>query len=321
MPELVKKDYNLKPYQSYQYGQDLPALQQVTRRIFLTAKEAFYLPDGQPAPAGEMTDTWQWALNGRRWRKPYQNVPTLMAMVSNNPADQQYTVPASDYYADPHLNDYGTGNSYHAPLNLYAANYGDVLELVIRNGADSASFASDSHPFHMHGQHFYDIGGGPGDYDPISNEASLQSGAHNAIKRDTSMLYKYFGEDLNGKDLDDPNDHSHNKIDGWRAWRWRVTSVGTPMLHCHTLQHILMGMSVAFVMGTRDDIRRLAAPSSLVDGWDTRGRPDNVRARALFPYPPGLAPTGVTYQWLVDEQYISRTLYQGHVYASGVQIA
>jgi L-ascorbate oxidase len=41
---------------------------------------------------------------------------------------------------------------------------------------------------------------------------------------------------------------------GWRAWRLRVTQPGVWMIHCHILQHMVMGMQTVWVMGNESSI-------------------------------------------------------------------
>lgn len=43
------------------------------------------------------------------------------------------------------------------------------------------------------------------------------------------MLYRYTSVTKAGLDA------------GWRAWRVRVQDPGVWMIHCHTLQHMIMG--------------------------------------------------------------------------------
>ena len=89
-----------------------------------------------------------------------------------------------------------------------------------------------SSPFHAHGQHFYDIGSGNGTYNATENEAKIVASGYHPIKRDTSMLYRYTSVTKAGLDA------------GWRAWRVRVQDPGVWMIHCHTLQHMIMGKFV-----------------------------------------------------------------------------
>lgn len=97
------------------------------------------------------------------------------------------------------------------------------------------------HPFHAHGAHYIDLGSGNGTYDPVANEANIKG--KNLVKRDTTMLYRYGEKFVPGSDM------------GWRAWRLRVTEPGVWMIHCHILQHMIMGMQTVWIMGNESDIK------------------------------------------------------------------
>ena len=82
-------------------------------------------------------------------------------------------------------------------------------------------------------------------YNPDANEAKLQSlkdqtGFVPAL-RDTTMLYRW---PANNTALD-----PEGTVSGWRGWRIRITDPGVWMIHCHTLQHMTMGMQTVWVMG------------------------------------------------------------------------
>ena len=64
-------------------------------------------------------------------------------------------------------------------------------------------------------------------YDPVANEENIRG--LSLAMRDTTMLYKYSEKTIPGTDM------------GWRAWRLRVTEPGVWMIHCHILQHMVMG--------------------------------------------------------------------------------
>jgi L-ascorbate oxidase len=85
----------------------------------------------------------------------------------------------------------------------------------------------DLHPFHAHGGHYWDLGSGNGTYDPVENEKKLAG--YNPVKRDTTMLYRY------------ATSGALNTTAGWRAWRIKVDDTGVWMMHCHILQHMIMG--------------------------------------------------------------------------------
>ncbi len=68
-----------------------------------------------------------------------------------------------------------------------------------------------------------------GTYNATANEAKFEN--YTPARRDTTLLYRYA---VSGE-----VEHTA----GWRAWRIRVTEddVGAWMLHCHALQHMIMG--------------------------------------------------------------------------------
>ena len=101
----------------------------------------------------------------------------------------------------------------------------------------------DFHPFHAHGAHYYDIGCGNGTYDPIENEKKLAT--YKPVLRDTTNLYRWTEKTIAGDRV------------GWRAWRLRVTDAGVWMIHCHILQHMIMGMQTAWIMGELEEIIRV----------------------------------------------------------------
>jgi FtsP/CotA-like multicopper oxidase with cupredoxin domain len=107
----------------------------------------------------------------------------------------------------------------------FPAEIGEVVDIVLLNtGADSGGL--DAHPWHAHGRHYWDLGSGNGTYDAAANEAKW-AGKEPAT-RDTTMLYRYGLTTGNGT------------VQGWRAWRLRVTEPGVWMIHCHILQHMIM---------------------------------------------------------------------------------
>ncbi len=112
------------------------------------------------------------------------------------------------------------------------------------------------HPFHAHGGHYWDIGSGNGIYDPDANEKKLQG--YTPVKRDTTFLYRYASSGV------------PYTTAGWRAWRLRVQYPGVWMIHCHILQHMIMGMQTAWVFGNADDILN-RVPQPDVSGYLTYG--------------------------------------------------
>jgi L-ascorbate oxidase len=87
-----------------------------------------------------------------------------------------------------------------------------------------------------------------GTYDPIANEEKLKG--YNPVLRDTTNLYRYETIKTPGVDA------------GWRGWRLRVIQPGVWMIHCHILQHMIMGMQSVWVFGDADQIMRVPYPAA-----------------------------------------------------------
>lgn len=67
--------------------------------------------------------------------------------------------------------------------HAFPALVGEVLEIVVQ-GTGSDGGGTETHPWHAHGAHYWDLGAGEGVYDREANEAKWRdSGAH-PIKRE-----------------------------------------------------------------------------------------------------------------------------------------
>jgi L-ascorbate oxidase len=163
----------------------------------------------------------------------HQNIDGYITW-STNHYPWTITVPTEPYLVSLYKNDSIEFPNYQRALKnngldpvtrAFPARIGEVLEIVIQNtGSDSKGL--DSHLYHAHGRHYYDIGSGNGTYDAAKNEARLAG--TNPVLRDSTMLYRYETSIGNGT------------LAGWRAWRLRATEPGAWMIHCHILQHIIM---------------------------------------------------------------------------------
>lgn len=119
-------------------------------------------------------------------------------------------------------------NGWDPGTRAFPALVGEVLDIVWQsNSGPTGGF--EYHPMHGHGEHYWDLGGGNGTYDASANEERFKN--YTPMKRDTTMLHRYTSKGA---------DHT---TAGWRAWRIRVTkdNVGAWMMHCHILQHMIMG--------------------------------------------------------------------------------
>jgi L-ascorbate oxidase len=112
----------------------------------------------------------------------------------------------------------------------FPAKVGEVIEIIWQQTNVDARRSYDYHPMHAHGEHYWDIGSGSGNYDQVANEERFRE--YTPATRDTTMLYSYNGA---------PGETTS----GWRGWRLRVTedNVGAWLMHCHLLQHMIMGKS------------------------------------------------------------------------------
>ncbi|KAI0445829.1 Cupredoxin [Xylaria telfairii] len=232
-------DYKLQPLEP----NDFPTAAEVTRRIIINVQQ--------------VVNKWFiWQDNGVRWTEdasdPLEHTtpskPYLVALYQNE------TAYLPDY-------DGAVANGGLDPkTKTYPAKLGEVLEIVLQNvGAHtydgSAGGALDTHPWHMHGRHYYDIGAGEGKFDPDVAEAKLKGTT--PIQRDTTMLFRY-----NATTAPD-------EVRGWRAWRVRVEDAGVWMVHCHILQHMVQGMQTPFIFGDTKDIVNIGIPE--VQGYLTYG--------------------------------------------------
>ncbi|KAH8797745.1 Cupredoxin [Xylogone sp. PMI_703] len=210
---------------------DFPAAAQVTRRVTITVHQAVR---GQTV----------WLQNGYNWTESFPKEPYLVSLYKN------------DGIEFPSMQRALANNGIDPVTRAFPAQLGEVLEIVIQNtGADSGGL--DVHPFHAHGAHYWDLGSGNGTYDAKANDAKIQASGHSPVKRDTTMLYRYASSTKNGT------------AEGWRAWRIKVTEPGVWMIHCHILEHMLMGMQTVWVMGNSQQVLSLPFPD--VKGYLTYG--------------------------------------------------
>ncbi|KAI1365929.1 Cupredoxin [Xylaria arbuscula] len=217
-------DYVLEPL----VPNDFPSAGEVTRRIVINAQQ---IANG----------SYIWQDNGSAWTEDGTNMlnvtklyePYLVALYKNDSSYvPDYAAALSNGGLDP-------------KTKTYPARLGEVLEIVVQNVGSvtydgSASGGLDTHPWHMHGRHFYDIGSGPGRFDAGTAEAKLTGTA--PVRRDTTVLYRYNARTGAGE------------VASWRAWRVCAEDPGVWMVHCHALQHMVMGMQTVFVFGDAADI-------------------------------------------------------------------
>ena len=217
---------------------DFPTASEVTRRIYLSNHQLVQQSGGL-----------FWTVDGQIWNEsststvngtlePQNDTPYLVSVYQNGQA------------AIPSIERANATGGVDPVFNAYPAALDEVLEIIILAESDAQTGGLDSHPWHIHGQHVYDLGGGQGNYDADANEAAMAQ-RYNATGgvppiRDTTWVYKY----TDGDDLQDPD----QTVVGWRGWRVRTNNAGVWMVHCHMLQHMIMGLQSVWVIGDADDI-------------------------------------------------------------------
>ncbi|KAK4145622.1 Laccase-like multicopper oxidase 1 [Dichotomopilus funicola] len=215
-------EYTLQPLD--RATSNFPTADEVSRRVILQAEEKIDPKSGRLV----------WELAHMSWSETSRDRPVLVDIYDRGQAaipDQQAA--EANYGWDP-------------ANRLYPAQRDEVVEIVIQNTGSQFSGALgmvETHPFHAHGAHFYDIGGGPGVYDAEANNAKLEELGYTPVRRDTTMVYRY------GEGKTEPGQPA-----GWRAWRVRMEHPGVWMIHCHVLAHMIMGMETIWVVGDAEDI-------------------------------------------------------------------
>ncbi|QPG97523.1 hypothetical protein C2857_006457 [Epichloe festucae Fl1] len=237
-------DYVLQPL----FPNDAPTAKEVTRRVILNTQ----LIENQ---------YFIWTINDNAWSEGNKTPrpitvaeePYLVALYKNQTAYlPDYKAAIANGGLDP-------------KTKTYPAKVGEVIEIVFQqHGARSASGLAngtqDTHPLHAHGRHYHDMGGARGAWSPEVAEQQLRG--TQPVLRDTTLLYRY------------DKTVGVNETHGWRSWRVRVTQPGVWMVHCHTLQHMVMGMQTVWVHGDAEDIMKTGKPAVngyLVYGGDVNG--------------------------------------------------
>ena len=227
-------EYKLEPLRSNNF----PTAEEVTRRVIIDTRQVF-------------TDTDIYRINGLQWNtssSPFpRDRPYLVNIYETGPsAIPNYTAALENYGWDPETRtwpakvgevSFDVKSVQIGVLKSKSLTILQVLEIIWQNTGSLVmdNGGVDYHPFHAHGGHYFDIGSGNGTYNATENEKKLQG--YNPVLRDTTNLYRYTPYTVAGIDA------------GWRGWRLRVEDAGVWMIHCHILQHMIMGMQTVWVMG------------------------------------------------------------------------
>lgn len=198
-----------------------PTLAEVTRRIVVDVRQLI----------NPSTNQTIWTLNDLTWNEHVAYpVPLLVDIYLRGDAAMPDFAAAA-----------ASNLSWDPRTKSFPAEVGEVLEIVLQNTGSlvNGNGGVDVHPFHAHGEHYFDIASGNGTYDPVAVEAARVAAGGGAgvqpVRRDTTMLYRYGTRTTAGADA------------GYRVWRLRVSEPGVWMVHCHTLQHMVMGRFLDFL--------------------------------------------------------------------------
>jgi len=172
-------------------------------------------------------NTYQWLENNKiRWA--VNNVSFLF------PSGVPYLVRA---YLDPdHPFDDLPEKS--KPIHL---EYNTAYDIVIQSLSSAVNGMCEVHPWHLHGHAFWDMGGGPGRYDPSDN---IRNTTTTPILRDTIITYPHTGAGI----LNQPSLPPLTPC-GWKRIRFVTQNPGVWLMHCHIPAHMVMGMQTMFEYG------------------------------------------------------------------------
>ncbi|EHK50822.1 hypothetical protein TRIATDRAFT_83848 [Trichoderma atroviride IMI 206040] len=234
-------DYQLQPLQ---VEDDFPSSSEVTRRVMINIQQV-------------ANGYFLWSLNNNTWTEdgsdpvPHTtpSEPYLVALYENQ---TQYL---------PNYEAALANNGLDPQTKTYPALLGEVIDIVFQQYGAAESVnpniggSLDTHPWHAHGSHYWDIGGGDGAWDADTMEKQLAGTT--PVRRDTTMLYRY------------TTTTAPDQKQGWRAWRLRVDQPGVWMVHCHLIHHMIQGMQTVWVHGNAEDIMKLGELD--VEGYLTYG--------------------------------------------------
>ncbi|KAI1610679.1 L-ascorbate oxidase [Exophiala viscosa] len=225
----------LKPLEAF------PKLSDVTRTVYITMQQVMKVGSYKN---GTINGTLQWEEDDLIWqtevRQSNNSLPYLVQVYLTGQTPN-YTAAIENGGWDPYS-------------NAFPALPGEVLDIVwLSNNGPTGGW--DFHPMHAHGKHYFDLGSGNGTYNATANE--VRFGNYTPARRDTTMLYRYATSGV------------PETTAGWRAWRIRITEddVGAWMMHCHILQHMIMGMQTVWVFGNTSSILAKFPTQPYVNGY------------------------------------------------------
>lgn len=125
-------------------------------------------------------------------------------------------------------------------IGMYQLEKGKTYDVVLQN-YPACNGACETHPWHLHGHHFWHIGTYPGTYNAST---PYPAGGGGTYLRDTITLVG--GLPQNVTPATGQNCSSTIQPCGYTIIRFVANNPGAWLFHCHIDWHLIMGMAVAF---------------------------------------------------------------------------
>lgn len=158
-------EYSLRPYNNSAYpiaslsAQSFPTAAEVTRRVNITSHLSI--------PNGGLL----YKINGYTWNEGLVHEPYLVSLYKDGGSNW------------PSMERALKNDGLDPVAYAFPALMGEVLEIVVQ-GTGSEGNGTETHPWHAHGAHYWDLGSGKGEYDREANEARWKNSIGHPIKRE-----------------------------------------------------------------------------------------------------------------------------------------
>lgn len=183
------------------------AIPAVTKEIIFNITREFTTPTQLQAQGTNTQGYYRWTINDLSFT--YPSTPQLLASYYNLMNAVDYTMATSAIRIE----------------------YNEVVQIVLQNRA-MISGECDQHPWHLHGNHFWVVGYGAGEYDPVTDPQNFN--LVNPISVDTVVNYPTsFTALRNGPQFDSLTANNSFKPCGWTAVRFVANNPGFWHMHCH----------------------------------------------------------------------------------------
>lgn len=158
-------EYSLRPYNNSAYptaslsAQDFPTAEEVTRRVNITSHLDI------------INGGLLYRMNGYTWNEGLVPEPYLVSLYEDGGSNWPSMERALQHDGlDP-------------VVYAFPALIGEVLEIVVQ-GTGSDFGGTETHPWHAHGAHYWDLGSGEGVYDREANEEKWRNSKGHPVKRE-----------------------------------------------------------------------------------------------------------------------------------------